>query len=91
VHVQVWPTLKLSEEEAVLFKRNSRVFVTDLGKSIPITTKIAMAKTGEEKVPHQDLRSLLYESDMHLDAVGEHPRCGRVVVCALHIVCANFQ
>jgi hypothetical protein len=33
----------------------------------------------QDKVPHQDARSMLYESDLHLDAVGEHPRC--VCVC----------
>lgn len=71
---QVWPTLKLTEEEAMLFKRNSRVFVTDLGKSIPMTAKFELAKAMQDKVPHQDARSLLYESDLHLDAVGEHPR-----------------
>eukprot|EP00983_Pelagomonas_calceolata_P072882 1151913-Pelagomonas_calceolata.AAC.7 len=71
---QVWPTLRLTDEEAMLFKRNSRVFLTDMGKSIPLTTKFELAKATQEKVPHQDARSLLYESDLHLDAVGEHPR-----------------
>jgi hypothetical protein len=40
----VWPTLKLTEEEVSLFKRNSRVFVTDLGRPIQLTTKFEMAK-----------------------------------------------
>ncbi|KAL6762235.1 hypothetical protein V8C86DRAFT_2522983 [Haematococcus lacustris] len=71
---QIWPTQQLSEEELQLFRRNSRVFVTDLGRSISLKAKFQLAKAGAEKVPHQEVKQLLYESDLHLDAVGEHPR-----------------
>ena len=33
---QIWPTQELTDEEAQLFRRSSRVFVTDLGRSIPL-------------------------------------------------------
>lgn len=81
---QIWPTLQLSEEEAQLFKRSSRVFVTDLGRTISLKKKFELAKGKEAKVPHTEARSLLYESDLHLDAVGEHPRC---VHAACHPPC----
>lgn len=72
---QIWPTQQLTPEELQLFRRNSRVFVTDLSRSISLESKIAAARgTSTQKLPHQDLRPLLYESDIHLDAVGEHPR-----------------
>jgi len=66
--------MQLTEEEAQLFKRSSRVFVTELGRPISLQQKFHLAKAGDSKVPHTDARSLLYESDIHLDAVGEHPR-----------------
>jgi hypothetical protein len=73
---QIWPTLQLSEEEAGLFRKNSRVFVTELGRTVSLRAKFAVAKAADigGGVPHQDAKALLYESDLHLDAVGEHPR-----------------
>jgi hypothetical protein len=73
---QVWPTLQLLEEEAQLFGRNSRVFVTDMARSIPARIKYAMAKPLDPRQPvhHLEARPLIHESDLHLDAVGEHPR-----------------
>lgn len=78
---QIWPTLQLLPEEQQLFRRNGRVFVTDLGRSITLQQKYNLAKgdsgvrTSDTSVPYQTSCSLLYESDMHLDALGEHPRC----------------
>lgn len=74
MYEQIWPTQQLSDEEAQLFRRNSRIFITEMGRGISLKSKFAMAKAGEGRVPHTDARSLLYESDFHLDAVGEHPR-----------------
>lgn len=73
---QIWPTLQLSEEEAGLFRKNSRVFVTELGRTISLSSKFEVAKGADTGggVPHQEAKALLYESDLHLDAVGEHPR-----------------
>lgn len=51
------------------------MFVTELGRAISLQQKFNLAKAGDSKVPHTDARSMLYESDIHLDAVGEHPRC----------------
>lgn len=50
------------------------MFVTELGRAISLQQKFNLAKAGDSKVPHTDARSMLYESDIHLDAVGEHPR-----------------
>lgn len=75
-HEQIWPTLQLSEEQAAEFRRNSRLFVVDLGKTITLRNKFGMNKAaaGGEKPNTTTAYSLLHESNMHLDAVGEHPR-----------------
>lgn len=108
-HEQIWPTLQLTEYEQAMFKRNSRLFVVDMGRSLSLRDKFRMgayepataASTGaaaEEaggagagdalvpaaggasyrRVPYWQARSLLHESNLHLDALGENPRC----VCA---------
>nr|8A22_Bd Chain Bd, uS4m [Polytomella magna]8APN_Bd Chain Bd, uS4m [Polytomella magna]8APO_Bd Chain Bd, uS4m [Polytomella magna] len=69
---QIWPTLQLSEDDAAMFRRNSRQFVVDLSQNITLKNKFALNKA--TKIPHQDARALIYESNLHLDAVGEHPR-----------------
>ncbi|KAG2428610.1 hypothetical protein HYH02_014311 [Chlamydomonas schloesseri] len=108
-HEQIWPTLQLTEYEQAMFKRNSRQFVVDMGRSLSLRDKFRMgayepataASTGEaaaadeeagggagagdalvpaaggasyRRVPYWQARSLLHESNLHLDALGENPR-----------------
>lgn len=85
-----------SEDEQNLFKRNSRLFVVETGRSISLHQKfnlsrpmissgfsgpsnpLALAPSSSPsptlKPHYSQARSALYESDMHLDASGEHPR-----------------
>ncbi|MEW5302403.1 MAG: hypothetical protein WDW36_005194 [Sanguina aurantia] len=75
---QIFPTQVLTEDEASSFRRNSRMFVVDMARSITLKNKLGMAasasSTEGSKVPANAAKSLLYESNLHLDAVGEHPR-----------------
>jgi hypothetical protein len=81
---QIWPTLRLTEAEQELFKRNSKLFVVETGRSISLRQKFNMLRlTAEDhessnnellKPHYAHARSMLYESDLHLDAAGEHPR-----------------
>lgn len=75
-HEQIWPTLKLTDEQAAEFRRNSRLFVVDLGRTITLKNKFSMnnAAAGGERPSPSVAYSLLHETNMHLDAVGEHPR-----------------
>ncbi|GIL45576.1 hypothetical protein Vafri_2776 [Volvox africanus] len=97
-HEQIWPTMQLTEAELAMFRRNSRLFVVEMGKSISLQTKYRMGLqmqnpeeltdaasgvTGDgtqatagssRRVPYQQARSLLHESQLHLDALGENPR-----------------
>ncbi|GIL72108.1 hypothetical protein Vretimale_502 [Volvox reticuliferus] len=97
-HEQIWPTMQLTEAELAMFRRNSRLFVVEMGKSISLQTKYRMGlqvqnpeevmdaasgMTGDgaqasagssRRVPYQQARSLLHESQLHLDALGENPR-----------------
>jgi len=73
---QIWPTTQLSDDDAAMFRRNSRQFVVDLSQNITLKNKFSL--NNATKIPHQDVRSLLYESNLHLDAVGEHPRYLRI-------------
>ncbi|GLC34572.1 hypothetical protein PLESTB_001246900 [Pleodorina starrii] len=96
-HEQIWPTMQLTEAELAMFRRNSRLFVVEMGRSISLQTKYRMglqvagqgpeaeaaaggaeegqaAAAAARKVPYQQARSLLHESQLHLDALGENPR-----------------
>lgn len=80
---QIWPTLRLTESELNLFKRNSRMFVVDTGKSISLKHKfnlsrpLAISEEGSDrpkKPYYAEAKAALFESDFHLDGAGEHPR-----------------
>ena len=99
---QIWPTLKLTEAEQALFKKNSRLFVVETGRAISLKQKFNISRPTDASLaessaanvatsgpglpgtsalsttplkPHySEARSALFESDMHLDAAGEHPR-----------------
>ncbi|GFR40189.1 hypothetical protein Agub_g748 [Astrephomene gubernaculifera] len=97
-HEQIWPTMQLTEAEAAMFRRNSRLFVVDMGRNISLQTKFRMgqqdpaqqAEAAEAEaagvpappvsraVPYHQARNLLYETQLHLDALGENPRYLRV-------------
>jgi hypothetical protein len=85
---QIWPTLRLTEAEQQLFKRNSRLFVVETGRAISLKQKFNVSRPPPEppaglldapprqqlKPHYAEARSALFESDLHLDAAGEHPR-----------------
>ncbi|GAX77335.1 hypothetical protein CEUSTIGMA_g4781.t1 [Chlamydomonas eustigma] len=80
---QIWPTFRLTGAEQEIFKRNSKLFVVETGRPISLKQKFNMLRpTAEDpesshaliKPHYAHARSMLYESDMHLDAAGEHPR-----------------
>ncbi|KXZ44333.1 hypothetical protein GPECTOR_69g426 [Gonium pectorale] len=103
-HEQIWPTLQLTEVEQAMFRRSSRVFVVDMGRSVSLESKYRMglnkpavaAKAAEaaaegaseaqvaavasavRRAPYHQARTLLYEPQLHLDAVGENPRYLRI-------------
>ncbi len=82
---QIWPTLRLTEAEQQLFKRNSRMYVVETGRAISLKQKFNISRPLADssdgvlgpaplKPHYSQARSTLFESDMHLDAGGEHPR-----------------
>lgn len=73
---QIWPNKRLTERQLAMFRKTSRLFVVELGRVIALKTKFNL--NIKEKPSYQESKTRLYESDMHLDAVGEHPRFLRI-------------
>eukprot|EP00955_Chlamydomonas_euryale_P070475 360766-Chlamydomonas_euryale.AAC.17 len=65
---QIWPTLRLTEAEAQLFRRNSRLFVVETGRAISLKQKFNLARP--ERAPGAAMDALTPPLKPHYAQVG---------------------